>query len=96
SFGERAAVNTPIQGSAADIIKLAMIRAHNEIKKRGLETKMILQVHDELIFDVPAKELKEAALLVKNCMENAVSLRVPLVVEVKAGPNWYETKPIQF
>jgi len=96
SFGERAAVNTPIQGSAADIIKLAMIRAHNEIKKCGLETKMILQVHDELIFDVPAKELKEAALLVKNCMENAVSLKVPLVVEVKAGPNWYETKPIQF
>lgn len=96
SFGERAAVNTPIQGSAADIIKLAMIRIHGEIKKRGLQTKMILQVHDELIFDVPARELAEVAPLVRDCMENAVALKVPLVVELKAGPNWYETRPVTF
>ncbi|MEW6276575.1 MAG: DNA polymerase I [Bacillota bacterium] len=94
SFGERAAINTPIQGSAADIIKLAMLRTHEELKKRRLQTKMILQVHDELIFDVPAQEVKEVAELVRDCMENAIVLKVPLVVEIKAGPNWYETKPL--
>jgi len=94
SFGERAAVNMPIQGSAADIIKLAMLRVHEELTKRRLETEMILQVHDELIFDVPIRELEEVAGLVRDCMENALTLKVPLVVEIKAGPNWYETKPL--
>ncbi len=93
-FGERTAVNTPIQGSAADLIKLAMIRIHRELKKRQLQTRMILQVHDELIFDVPVEEMKEVRELVKDCMENSLVLNVPLLVDLKAGPNWYEVKEI--
>jgi len=94
NFGERTAINTPIQGSAADIIKLAMIQTDQELKKRGVKAKMILQVHDELIFDVPLQELNEVAGLVRNCMERAIILDVPLVVDLKAGPNWYEIKPL--
>ncbi|MCL6612064.1 MAG: DNA polymerase I [Peptococcaceae bacterium] len=94
NFGERAAINTPIQGSAADIIKLAMVRIWNELRKRSLETKMVLQVHDELIFDVPEREIEEVRELVRDCMENAVRLDVPLVVDMKAGPNWYDVKRI--
>ncbi|MFZ5651452.1 MAG: DNA polymerase I [Bacillota bacterium] len=95
SFGERAAINTPIQGSAADIIKLAMVKISNEIKSRGLKTLMVLQVHDELIFDVPPEELSEVRALVKDCMENAITLDVPLKVDIKTGPNWYDVKRIQ-
>lgn len=94
SFGERTAINTPIQGSAADIIKLAMVRIEQEIKKRGLASRMILQVHDELIFEVPEKEREEMITLVRNGMENAIALSVPLVVDMKAGPNWYEVQKI--
>lgn len=94
SFGERTAINTPIQGSAADIIKLAMVRIHRELKTRGLATKMILQVHDELIFDVPKEELPQVKEMVREHMENALKLEVPLTVEVKAGPNWYEVRPV--
>lgn len=94
NFGERTAVNTPIQGSAADLIKLAMIRIHRELKKRRLQTRMILQVHDELIFDVPVEEMKEVRELVKECMENSLVLDVPLLVDLKAGLNWYEVKEI--
>ena len=92
AFGERTAVNTPIQGSAADIIKLAMVRINEELKNRGMETKMILQVHDELIFDVPAGELEQAKQMVREYMENALQLDVPLVVDLKTGPNWYDVK----
>ncbi|MBO8138280.1 MAG: DNA polymerase I [Desulfotomaculum sp.] len=95
NFGERAAMNTPIQGSAADIIKLAMIRIDRELEKRNLKTKMVLQVHDELIFDVPKNELPEVIDLVKECMENAVVLDVPLEVDIKVGPSWYEVKPVE-
>lgn len=94
AFGERTAINTPIQGSAADIIKLAMVRISNEIKTRALETKMILQVHDELIFDVPQRELPEVQTLVRELMENALQLDVPLVVDLKVGPNWYDVKKV--
>ncbi len=94
NFGERAAINTPIQGSAADIIKLAMVKIWNELKKRKLETRMVLQVHDELIFDVPGRELEEVRELVRDCMENAIRMDVPLVVDMKAGPNWYDVKKI--
>lgn len=94
SSGERTAINTPIQGSAADIIKLAMIHINHELKERNLKTKMILQVHDELIFDVPKVELKEVQELVRNCMENAIVLDVPLLVDIKLGPNWYEVKKV--
>lgn len=94
SFGERAAMNTPIQGSAADIIKLAMVQVQQSLKKHGLKTKMVLQVHDELIFDVPQGEVEQLVQLVRDCMENAVTLDVPLVVDIKVGPNWHQVKPI--
>lgn len=94
AFGERTAINTPIQGSAADIIKLAMVRINKELKQRNLNTKMILQVHDELIFDVPHKELAEVKTLVKEYMENTLQLEVPLVVDLKVGPNWYDVRKV--
>jgi len=94
AFGERTAINTPIQGSAADIIKLAMVRIYDELKNRHLATKMILQVHDELIFDVPPEELPIVKDLVKEYMENALQLDVPLVVDVKLGPNWYDVRKV--
>jgi len=94
NFGERTAINTPIQGSAADIIKLAMVKIWYELKKRKLQTLMVLQVHDELIFDVPRQEIDEIKELVKDCMENAVTLDVPLRVDMKVGPNWYDVKRI--
>ncbi|MTI83906.1 MAG: DNA polymerase I [Firmicutes bacterium] len=94
NFGERTAVNTPIQGSAADIIKLSMVKVADELKKQNLQAKMILQVHDELIFDVPQEELTSLIKLVRECMENAISLNVPLIVDLKAGPNWYDVKKL--
>ncbi|HOM03595.1 MAG TPA: DNA polymerase I [Acetivibrio sp.] len=92
SFGERIAMNTPIQGSAADIIKIAMVKVHGELKKRKLKSRLILQVHDELIVEVFEDEREEVEKILSEGMQNAVSLRVPLVVEVKSGNNWYETK----
>lgn len=89
---ERMAINSPIQGTAADIIKCAMINIHEEIQKRGLKSKMLLQVHDELIFDVPENELNEMKTLVKEGMENVVKLKVPLKVEPSLGVNWYDLK----
>ncbi|MCL5289456.1 MAG: DNA polymerase I [Bacillota bacterium] len=94
NFGERAAMNTPIQGSAADIIKLAMVRISKELKERAFASQMVLQVHDELIFDAPEAEIEPLIVLVRDCMENALPLDVPLKVDVKLGPNWYEAKPI--
>ena len=88
------AINTPVQGSAADIIKLAMISIADELRDRGMESKMILQVHDELIFNVPLGEKQELVKLVKEKMENALPLGVPLTVDVKAGKNWYEMEKI--
>ncbi|QTA37966.1 DNA polymerase I [Thermosipho ferrireducens] len=86
--GERIAINTPIQGTAADIIKLAMINIYKELRRNNMESKMILQVHDELVFEVPDKELEDMKELVKNEMENAVKLRVPLEVELYYGKEW--------
>jgi DNA polymerase-1 len=94
SFGERTAMNTPIQGSAADIIKLAMLRVEEELNKTKLDCKMLLQVHDELIFDVAAADLDIAAVLVRQTMEQVMSLAVPLQVDVKWGYNWYEMQKI--
>jgi DNA polymerase-1 len=91
SFGERIALNTPIQGTAADIIKLAMIRVHDELEKRKLKSRLILQVHDELIIDAHREELEEVKCLLREQMENAVELSVPLVVDIGVGSNWYET-----
>ncbi len=92
SFGERVAMNTPIQGSAADIIKISMVKVYNELKKRKLKSRLILQVHDELIVETEKSELEEVTALLKNCMESAVNLKVPMTVDVKSGESWYETK----
>lgn len=92
SFAERTAMNTPIQGSAADIIKIAMINMQNELEKRQLKTRMLLQVHDELIFEVPDEEMSVVKELVPKVMDSAVKLDVPLKVETSWGNNWYDAK----
>ena len=92
SFGERIAMNTPIQGTAADIIKVAMVRVHDELKKRRLQSRLILQVHDELIIETPKDELDEVKNILKCCMEGAIELVVPLEVDIHSGCNWYEVK----
>ncbi|MDR0714345.1 MAG: DNA polymerase I [Bacteroidales bacterium] len=89
-MAERYAINTPIQGSAADIIKLAMIRIHAAFSERRLQSKMILQVHDELVFDVFQHELEEVKTIVRKEMENAYPLNIPLTVEIGVGHNWLE------
>jgi DNA polymerase-1 len=92
AFGERTARNTPIQGSAADIIKVAMVRLDAEIRNRRLRGRMVLQVHDELLFDVPRDELAAMQELALDRMQHAYPLRVPLKVDAKTGSNWYEAK----
>jgi DNA polymerase-1 len=87
---ERMAINTPIQGTAADLIKIAMINIWNGLKKQRLKTRMILQVHDELLFEVPENEIEDAKKLIKCGMENAIKLSVPLKVDIGAGKNWAE------
>jgi len=90
AFAERVAVNAPIQGSAADIIKTAMVRVHHRMRASGLAARMILQVHDELLFEVPADEVEPLGALVRHEMEDAVRLAVPVVVEIGVGRNWAE------
>ncbi|MBX6351942.1 MAG: DNA polymerase I [Thermoflavifilum sp.] len=92
SFAERTAMNTPIQGTAADIIKLAMVRIDEALRKAGLEARMLLQVHDELIFECPQTEAEALEQLVRENMENAVALSVPLQVDVHVGRTWYDAK----
>ena len=92
SFGERVAMNTPIQGTAADIIKIAMVRVRDRLRREGLESRLILQVHDELILEAPKSEQEEAMRLLKEEMEAAFQMDAPLVAEAKAGHSWYETK----
>ena len=92
SFGKRLAMNTPIQGSAADIIKLAMVNVFDKLKEEGLKSTLILQVHDELILNVYKDEIKEVENLVKQQMENVIKLLVPLEVEISIGDTWYEAK----
>lgn len=89
-FAERNAINAPIQGSAADIIKIAMVRIHKRLQEEKLQTKMILQVHDELNFNVPEAELEQVKKLIKTEMEQAITLRVPLKVDIGVGQNWFE------
>ena len=91
-FAERTAVNTPLQGTAADLIKLAMIRIDAELSERGLASRMTLQVHDELVFEVPESEVEAVSRLVKDEMENAHPLSVPLLVEIGVGKNWRDLK----
>jgi len=90
AFARRMALNTPVQGTSADIIKLAMINIFRELTSRSMKSKLLLQVHDELVLEVPKTELEEAVKLLKQCMENAYSLKVPLEVSIKTGPNWYD------
>ena len=90
SFGERVAMNTPIQGTAADIIKIAMVNVHRELKKNGLKAKLILQVHDELIIESPKSEAAKAQEILEKCMTDAAKLSVPLLAEASTGENWYE------
>ncbi len=92
SFAERTAINSPIQGSAADILKIAMINLDQALVAGGFETKMLLQVHDEIVLEVPNHELAAVKALVKETMESAVSLAVPLRVDESAGKSWYEAK----
>ena len=92
AFGERTATNSPLQGSAADLIKIAMIRIHQALREGGLATRMLLQVHDELVFEVPEGQQGTATELVKRHMEAAASLRVPLVVSTGVGTNWVDAK----
>ncbi len=92
SFNERAAMNMPLQGTAADIIKIAMINVYNRIKKEGLKAKLILQVHDELIVDTPDNEVEKVKTILIEEMQNAVSLSVPLTVETECGARWFDAK----
>jgi DNA polymerase-1 len=92
AYGERTAQNSPLQGSAADLIKLAMIHIHDAIREEGLASRMLLQVHDELVFEVPPAELDAMRTLVRTHMEGAAELAVPLVVDLGVGPNWLEAK----
>jgi len=92
AFGERTATNSPLQGSAADLIKIAMIRIHAALTAAGLGAKMLLQVHDELVFEIPEAERSVAGALVKREMEGVANLRVPLVVSIGAGKNWIDAK----
>ena len=91
ALGERMAMNTPIQGTAADIIKLAMIRVHRRLLAEGLRARLVLQVHDELIVEAPAEEAQRAAILGEE-MERAADLPVKLIAEVKEGATWYDAK----
>ena len=92
SFGERAAMNMPLQGTAADIIKIAMINVEKRLKKEIPETLLILQVHDELILDARIEDRAVAEKILREEMENAVSLSVPLTVNVSSGKNWFDAK----
>ncbi|HEX2250960.1 MAG TPA: DNA polymerase I [Gemmatimonadales bacterium] len=92
AYGERNAQNSPLQGSAADLIKLAMVKIHRAIRDQALAARMLLQVHDELVFEAPPGEVDALSQLVREHMENVVALQVPLVVDIGIGPNWLEAK----
>ena len=90
---ERMAINAPVQGTSADIIKVAMIRIHDEMQQRRMRSRMLLQIHDELLFEAPDGEMADLSALVRDLMKNAVELTVPLKVDIKSGPNWADMKP---
>ena len=91
-FGERAAMNTPIQGTAADIMKIAMINVYRKLDENGLEAKIVLQVHDEMMIEAPLNEAEKVKEIIKNEMESAIQLKIPLIAEVSEAENWYECK----
>ena len=92
SFGERVAMNMPVQGSAADIIKIAMVKVWERLKALGLKSRLVLQVHDELLIETYKDEQEQVERLLQEEMENAVKLSGPLIAEVHSGNNWYEVK----
>ena len=92
AFGKRAAMNAPIQGAAADIIKIAMVRVYKKLREEDLDARLILQVHDELIIEAAEKDKERAEKILKDEMENAVKLSVPMTVDVNSGRSWYEAK----
>jgi len=92
NFGERAAMNMPVQGTAADIIKLAMVRVFDELRAGDYQARLILQVHDELVVECPRHEVETVAELIRNAMEQIITLSVPLVADVSAGNSWYDAK----
>ena len=92
AFAERTAVNTPLQGTAADLIKLAMVAIDAELRQRRLATTMLLQVHDELVFEAPPDEVAQVSALVKSAMEKVHTLDVPLVADLSVGDNWRDAK----
>ena len=92
AFGERVAMNSPIQGTAADIIKLAMIHVNRKLEELGLKSRLILQIHDELLIETHLSEVEQVRKLLKEEMEQAISLEVPMEVEVNQGNDWYEAK----
>jgi DNA polymerase-1 len=91
-FGDRISMNAPIQGTAADIMKIAMINVYNELNKRNLQSKIVLQIHDELIIEAMEDEKDEVSKILRDCMENAANLLVDLDIELQEGKNWYQTK----
>jgi DNA polymerase-1 len=93
---EREAINAPIQGTAADILKIAMLKVPAALKEAGLKGQMLLQVHDELVLECPQEELRRTARIVRDAMETAFELKVPLKTESRYGPNWYEMSPVDF
>lgn len=95
SFAERAAMNTPLQGSAADIIKLAMLKLTQALQEKEPETALLLQVHDELILEVPKEKVRQVGRLVNQMMSQAYPLSVPLKVDLQTGPNWYDSEPLE-
>jgi len=92
---ERSAINTPLQGSAADLIKRAMLKVEKGLAEAGLKARMILQIHDELLFEVPREEVAAAAKVVKHLMEGVATLKVPLVVDLRVGGNWGDMQPVE-
>ena len=92
SFAERTAMNTPIQGTAADVIKKAMIDVSEALRENQLSSRLLLQVHDELVLEVKAEEANMVGDIVKEAMESAVLLSVPLIADIKSGPNWAKAK----
>jgi DNA polymerase-1 len=92
AFAERTAVNTPLQGTAADLMRKAMILVDGELRQRALRSRLLLQVHDELVLECPPEELSEVRAMVKQIMESVEKLNVPLLVETAAGPNWRDVQ----
>lgn len=91
-FGKRAAMNTPIQGTAADIMKIAMIKVYNELKTQNLKSKIVLQVHDEMMIEAPIEEKDQITQILKQSMESATTLKIPLIAEISEALNWYDCK----